>query len=75
MRTVAHRLAFPAPSLREGDNDITELGQIRAAGLSAHASTSLGAKRSNPASFAMGKKAGLLRRFAPRNDGVGLFEN
>src|SRR4051794_7525714 len=29
---------------------------------------SLRAKRSNPASLRRGKKAGLLRRFAPRND-------
>src|SRR5262249_30710316 len=38
---------------------------------SACLSTSLRAKRSNPASFAAAsKKAGLLRRFAPRNDGA-----
>src|SRR5262245_6463299 len=30
---------------------------------------SLRAKRSNPASLGRDKKAGLLRRFAPRNDG------
>ena len=35
VRTIARSLAFPASPLRERDNDITELGQVRAAGLSA----------------------------------------
>ena len=42
----------------------------RGEGACADLTPSLRAKRSNPACFAVTKKAGLLRRCAPRNDGV-----
>src|SRR5215470_17475118 len=46
---------------------------IHAAGMRTYVSTSLRAKRSNPA-FAS-RHDGLLRRFAPRNDDDELFDN
>src|SRR5438093_906398 len=59
--------AFPAPSIFEGGKEFACLGRNRAARTSLYVPTSLRAKRSNP--YRHTRIGGLLRRFAPRNDG------
>ena len=70
----SRRPAFPAPSVRGGSKRDARPGRKRVAGMRTHVSPPVIASEAKQSSFlSRDKKAGLLRRFAPRNDGSGCY--